>query len=133
MTLQNIAITLAIGYGFGILSGSLLILALVRKLGRKAKVSSVALSLFQRLTKYRAAIYNIPRQPMNISVTVHGDNDDNESLTDILQRQMGFPAATAKQAVKHTMNEATDKPMEEKIRVALSYLDSQNKHIFTTN
>lgn len=112
------------GYVIGLASGITMILSVVRQLGRKAQKSLIASAVFQKITKYRATVFVIHRQPYNVSVTVYGDADDYQSLIDILKRQMRFPPDMASQAAKYAMDTAFDKPLQEKLRVALQSLDA---------
>lgn len=125
---------LLIGYGIGIALGITLTLSTVRRLGRKSKHSIFLSMLFYKLTRYRASIYNISRRPYNISLTVHdnGDNDDYANLMDVLQRQMKFTAPIAKEATNYALDTAKDKPLQDKITIALQYLDEQNNLVNAT-
>ncbi len=109
----------------GLAIGITLILIIIRKLGKASTRSLVVSELFYKITKYRAAIYNIQRQPYNISVTVQG-GEDSANLLDILTNQMGFKIDKAKEAVKHALDIARDKPLQEKITEALKFIDSKN-------
>lgn len=126
ITTSDISIYLLIGCSIGLALGIALTIWTIRKLGRKANKSPIANTVFYRLTKYRAIVYNIHRQPYNISLTVHDDEDDEDNLMDVLQRQMGFSSKKAKRAVKHAMGIARNEPLQEKIRVALQSLDATN-------
>ncbi len=115
------------GYIIGVAFGILLMLSVIRKLGRKSQYSTVATKLFYRLTKYRARFYTIERTPHNIVVKVYGD-DDSMNLMDILKNQMGFPVERVKDAIKHAVEVASDKPLEERLREALKFLDRENNY-----
>jgi len=115
------------GYIIGVAFGVTILLTSIRKLGRKANKSVIAVTLFQRITKYKASVYVIHRQPYDIRVTVHGNGNDYDTLFNILKQQMHFPASQAIEATNYALSMAEDKPMEEKIRVALQSLDSNNK------
>ena len=118
-----VSISSLIGYAIGIASGIILILAVVKKLGSKSRKSLVASSLFYKLTKYKATIYHIhSQQSQSASATVYGNAHDYADLMDVLKQQMKFPSPIAKEAAKYAMNAVGDKPLQEKIMVALQYL-----------
>ncbi len=121
-------IMILIGFILGIVAGTMGSLTLTRKLGRKSQKSLIASSLFFKLTRYRATIYNIEREtPKTISTIVYGEANDYADLIDVLQKQMGFPVSLAKDAAKYAMDIAKDNPLQEKLRVALQYIDGGEK------
>ncbi len=127
-----ISVELLIGYIPGVALGTAMILAIVRKLGKKSQKSLIVSTLFFKLTRYRATIYNIPRNtPSTVSAVVYGEANDYADIIDVLQKQMSFPASTAKDAAQYAMEVAKDKPLQEKIRGALQYIDSGEKKVTT--
>lgn len=116
---------LLIGYIPGMLLGTMLALATVKSLGKKSQQSLVFSTLFFKLTRYRATIYKIERElPKVVSTTVYGEANDFADIVDVLQRQMKFPSSMAKDASQYAMEIAKDKPLQEKIREALQYIDN---------
>lgn len=125
---------MAIGLGVGIALGVSLLLSVVRRLGRKSQKSLLANEVFYTITKYKARVFNIPmpqQEKTTKQATIYGKGHDYADLMDILKKQLNFPAETAKQAAKYAMDNAGDNPMEEKIRVALQYIGSDNKNVST--
>lgn len=121
-----------IGYTIGMAIGIMIPLAIVQKLGRKAKHSKFSTMLFHKLTKYRASIYNIRVQgPQEASArTVVYDNaHEYADLMDILRGQLKIPASKAKELAKHAFGTAKNEPFEKKIRVALQYWGNGQKEI----
>ena len=124
MVLWYILPTLLIGYASGIALGVIVVLALVRKLGNRAKYSLIASDLFCKITKYKAAIYHIhPQQPQNNSVTVYGEANNYAQLVEVL-KGLKFQAPIAKEAAQYAMDTVGNKTLEDKITVALQYLGS---------
>lgn len=120
---------LLIGYPIGIALGAAFILALVRKLGRASKHSKTSHWLFHRLTKYKADVYHIHTQrepePQSTSFKIYDDANDYATVVDVLKRQMRLSASEAKEAATFAMKSARDKPIGEKVRVALQYYGSE--------
>jgi len=123
---------LLIGYLPGMILGIVAVLAVVRKLGKKSQKSLLASTLFFKITRYRATIYNIKRESSNTATAiVYGDAHDYADLIEVLQQQMRFPASLAKDAARYVMEIAKDKPLQDKVRVALQYIDSGEKKVAT--
>ncbi len=106
-----------IGYAIGIILGTTFILVIIRKLGRKAQQSPIASELFQKVTSY-----HISKQPQDINIVARDYAYEYTDLIDILRNQMQFSLSRAKDAAAHAMSVAEDKPLQEKLRVALQYL-----------
>jgi aspartokinase len=119
-----------VAYIVGVALGATFVILLVRKIGRKSQKSIVWAEIFRKVTKHRATVYNISRQPYNVSVTVEGDGDDYQNLMDILTRQLHFPKSSAEEASKHALKIAKDKPLQDKVTEALKYLDSTKNGLF---
>ncbi len=115
-----------IGMILGMILGATLELWLIRKIGKKSQFSRVWAMVFHRITEYRAMVFEIERTPCNIIVKVYGD-DDNKNLKDAL-KQMGFSSDRITETIGHVIKNAPDKPLEEKLREALKYLDSENNY-----
>ena len=117
------------GYLIGLVLGVSVILSLVRKLGKKSQKSLTYSSLFFKLTRHRATVYNIVTKPYADNITVYGNGDnDYNNMLDVLKRQMKFNSATAIEATKHALSVAHGSPLQEKLTVALRYIDSNNNH-----
>jgi MFS superfamily sulfate permease-like transporter len=112
------------GYTIGIILGTVFILVIVRKLGKKAQQSPIASELFQKVTSYR-----VSKQPQDISIVARDYACEYTDLTDILRNQMQFPLSRAKDAAAHAMSMAEGKPLQEKLRVALQYLGNGHNSI----
>jgi len=128
-----ISVSSFIGYTIGMGAGVTLLLAIVQKLGKKAKHSTLSSELFQHLTKYRAAIYNIRiqgQQDMATKATVCENAHEYADLLDIL-KGLGFPVTQAKEVAKHAIDTAKAEPFEEKVRVALQYCGNEQKNLAT--
>lgn len=124
---SEVAIGYAIGAILGIAIGAALAVAIIRQLGKRARRSTFSSNLFRAITKYKAAIYHIyGQQAQSATATVYNDASDYADLVDILKNQMKFQASIAKEAAQHAMDTASDKPIEEKVKVALVYLDGGN-------
>ncbi len=124
-----------IGYAIGMAIGITLLLAVVQKLSKKAKHSTLSLSLFYWLTKYKATVYNIRihgQQDKTARATVYSDAHEYADLLDILKGQMKIPATQAKELAKHALDTAKDAPFEDKVRIALQYWGNEQKNITET-
>ena len=125
-----IEIDLLIGYLPGIILGITMVVAIVRKLGKQSRKSLIASTVFLKLTNYRARVYNIQRESSKtVSAVVYGEANDYADIVDVLQKQMSFPSSVAKDAAQYAMEIVKDKPLEEKIREALIYIDSGEKKV----
>ncbi len=125
-----VSTNLLIGYLLGMILGIVAVLAVVRKLGKKSQKSLIASTLFFKLTRYRATIYNIEREsPKTTRATVYGEANDYADLIEVLQQQLRFPTSIAKDAAQYVMEIAKDKPLQEKIREALQYIDGGEKKV----
>lgn len=113
-----------IGYTIGTVIGITLLLAIVQKLGRKSKHSSLSSALFHRITKYKATVFNIRvkgQQEASARTVVYDNAHEYADLMDILKSQLKIPASQAKDLAKYALGVAENEPFEEKIRVALQY------------
>ncbi len=113
-----------IAYAIGLTLGIIISFLSIRKLGSKAKQSAIASAVFRKITSYSASVYNIPRQPnQTIQAVVYENGHDYASIVDILKKQMKFPTEVAKSAAQHAMDTALALPLQDKVKVALQYID----------
>jgi hypothetical protein len=110
-------------YLVGVALGTALALLALRKIGSKSQKSLLWASIFHWLTKYRARNYTIQRPRENISIKLYGEGHDYADLFEVLKNQLHFPASRAKEAAKYATDNASGKPMQDKIIEALKYLD----------
>lgn len=131
IALWFVSIGAFVGYAIGITTGIALIVAVVQNLGRKARVSRVCLSLFRKLTKYHATVYNIHvvgEHEASARKVIYDDALQYADLLDILKGQMKIPTSAAKDAAKHALATGKNTTFEEKVRVALQYYGGGNKN-----
>ncbi len=110
-----------ISYLVGLTTGIVLTVAVAQNLGRKAKHSVFYRSLFAKLTKYKASVYNIRIQGQHEATTQTVVYDDAHEYAELMETMKGLkiPASQAKDLAKRALSIAKDKPFEEKVRVAL--------------
>jgi len=118
------------GYIAGLVLGVYFSLSFLRKLGKNARRSEISKAFFNKLTRYQASIYRIDvsKKPDEFIATTHND-DDFANILDVLKRQMRVQPNRAMEAARFAMDVAASFPLQEKIRVALQWLDSPQNAI----
>jgi len=113
------------GYIAGLLGGGYITTVILRKLGKNARRSELSKAVFYKLTKYQATIFRIDvsKKPDEVIAVTHSD-DDFKNIMDVLKRQMRIQPNRAMEAARFAMDVAANFPLQEKIRVALQWLDS---------
>ncbi len=111
----------------GLTTGIILIVLLIRRLGKASRKSLLWTEVFHKITGYKAATYIIDRSIRNVIVKVSGNDDDTNMLEALAE--LGFPKGKALDAIKHVKNIIQNAPLQDKLTEALRYLDNgSNAH-----
>lgn len=115
-----------VGYATGMVFGIALFWVFFRKLAGWAQRSMLFGEVFQFTSGYKIRSYLTKDTliPKETAVTL---NVDFKNLTLILREQLGYPASDAKEAAAYAIEETkADDTIEEKVKKALSYLDTEH-------
>ena len=124
--------TLLITLSGGTVLGIYLYFLIIRKLGRLAEKSVIASEVFSFLSGYRIKSY-IVRDSLMERDTKLAYDAEYKNIILILKSNYGFTKTESHEAIQYAIEEKPDASIEDKIRVALQYLDSQNKQLTSKN
>ena len=106
-----------IGFILGLFFSILFILSILRQLGKSAEKSSIMRTVFSHVSSYNAPIFFV-RGVATTDIPIDKEyNDMVETL-----KKMGFSSMEAKEATIYTIQFTPNKPLEDRLIVALQYL-----------
>ena len=116
------SINSVITYSVGIVLGSILMLLVIRKIGRRAYKSALYQELIFNITAFR-----LRQKPIKEEVLRIQTDADLKEIKEVLREQMKFTPAQTKDALDHVERNIPEATLEVKITEAIRFLGNGHK------